>query len=91
MKLHPFDDVVANATAKIEEGWTVYQQWNCAHCGEKQTMPDKNKFFLSGKCEECGKITNIKKRGMNFMAVFSRGPKAEAEVKDILDKLRERK
>jgi hypothetical protein len=87
MNLHPFDAVVANATSKIEQGWDVYQQWNCTHCGVKQTMPDKNKFFLSGRCEECGKITNIKKRGMNFMAVFSRGPKAEEDMKDILNKM----
>jgi hypothetical protein len=83
MNLHPFDDVVKNAIGKIDEGWTVYQQWSCAHCGVKQTMLDENKFFLSGRCEECGKITNIKKHGCNFMATHSSGP-----IKDILDKLR---
>jgi Zn finger protein HypA/HybF involved in hydrogenase expression len=68
MNLHPFNTVCANAERKIAEGWTVYQQWKCAHCGVKQTMPDKNKFYMRGKCEECGKETDIVKDGMNFMA-----------------------
>jgi hypothetical protein len=68
MNLHPFDEVAANAYRKTQEGWTIYQQWNCAHCGVKQTMSTSNKFFTSGKCEECGKITDIRKDGCNFMA-----------------------
>jgi hypothetical protein len=71
MKLHPFDDVAENAKRRIAEGWTVYQQWNCAHCGVKQTMPDANKFFTRGRCEECGEETNIVRDGMNFCATWS--------------------
>jgi NAD-dependent SIR2 family protein deacetylase len=48
----------------------VFQQWNCTHCGVKQTMPEANHFSMSGRCEECGKLTNIKKRGMNYMVVW---------------------
>ena len=72
MKLAPFDQVVRNAETRMKDGWEIYQQWNCAHCGEKQTMPDKDKFFIQGRCEECGKITDIKKDGCNFMAVSRR-------------------
>jgi hypothetical protein len=68
MNLHPWNDVLANAKRKMDQGWTVYQQWNCAHCGVKQTMPDKDKFFIKGKCEKCGEETDIRKDGMNFMA-----------------------
>lgn len=70
MKLHPFEEVALNADRRIADGWTVYQQWNCAHCGTKQTMPDKNKFFTKGRCEECGKETNILADGCNFMATL---------------------
>jgi NAD-dependent SIR2 family protein deacetylase len=73
MKLHPFDEVVKNAAGRISEGWTVYQQFNCAHCRKKQTMSDMNKFHKTGRCEECGEITDILKNGCNFMAVISRG------------------
>jgi hypothetical protein len=69
MKLYPFNEVAKNAEARIADGWTVYQQFNCAHCGAKQTMEDKNIFHNRGRCEECGEITDILKDGCNFMAV----------------------
>lgn len=71
MNLHPFNDVVKNAESKMREGWTVYQQFNCAGCGAKQTMPDANKFFTAGRCEECQHVTDIVANGCNFMATFS--------------------
>lgn len=81
MDLHPWQEVLDNANSKIDDGWTVFQQWNCEHCGVKQTMPDANKFFTSGRCEECDRVTDIVKNGMNFMATKSaRGP----AVADIL-------
>jgi hypothetical protein len=76
LNLHPWDEILAHADRKIQEGWNVYQQWNCAGCGVKQTMPDKNKFYLKGRCEECGRETDIKKDGMNFMAISWNAPEA---------------
>jgi hypothetical protein len=72
MNLHPFYDVAKNAQSKIAEGWETYQQFNCAHCGAKQTMPDANVFHKKGKCEECGHVTDIERDGCNFMATFDR-------------------
>lgn len=86
MKIHPFNDVCANAERKIAQGWAIYQQWNCAHCGVKQTMPDKNKFYTRGKCEECGKETNIKKDGCNFMATNENVVSALATILKDVDK-----
>lgn len=71
MKVHSFHEVARNAEAKTHEGWDVYQQFNCAGCGAKQTMPDKNVFYRSGRCEKCGHVTNIVKDGCNFMAISS--------------------
>lgn len=70
MNLHPFEKVAANATARIKDGWTVYQQWNCRHCGVKQTMPDANVFYKLGKCEECQRVTDIEADGCNFCATM---------------------
>ena len=70
MNLHPFDEVAKNADSKIAEGWDVYQQFNCQHCGAKQTMPVENKFFTSGMCEECDSVTDIQRDGCNFMATM---------------------
>jgi hypothetical protein len=70
MKLFPFYDVASNAEEKIADGWTIFQQWTCEHCGAKQTMPDADKFYKLGICEECKKQTNIERAGCNFMATL---------------------
>lgn len=74
MNVHPWDDVVVNAERKMNQGWQVFQQWNCQHCGAKQTMPDADKFYLFGICEECKKTTDIKKAGCNFRATYAVRP-----------------
>ena len=72
MKLHPFGAVIKQAEETIAKGGTVYQQWNCSACGVKQTMESANTFHKLGKCEECEAVTDIKRDGCNFMAVFGR-------------------
>lgn len=72
MNLHPFDQVVGNAEEKIKQGWTVFQQFLCAHCGTKQTMSEANKFFTEGVCEECNKLTDIQSDGCNFMGIWEK-------------------
>ena len=80
MKLSPILEVAANAEQRMNQGWTVYQQWNCAHCGVKQTMPDENVFYTAGKCEECGGTTDIAKDGCNFMATKGATPSTLDDV-----------
>ena len=71
MKVYDFDEVCRNAKAHADAGRFVFQQFNCAHCGMKQTMEEANVFHTSGICEECGKLTDIKKDGCNFMLIAS--------------------
>lgn len=59
------------ANQKIAQGWDVYQKWTCQHCGARQTMPDRNKFYARGLCEDCKKETNIVARGCNYMATIA--------------------
>lgn len=70
MKLYPFDEVAENTRSKMKGGATIHQQFNCCKCGVKQTIEEKNKFFTSGKCQECGHVTDIKKNGCNFMMIY---------------------
>ncbi len=70
MKLYPFDDVAKTANDAIIAGATVHQQFLCSHCGTKQTIADPNVFHYSGICEECGKETDIKKNGCNYMMIL---------------------
>jgi hypothetical protein len=69
MKLYPWNEVCITVDKIIKGGANCYQQWNCEHCGAKQTMENANVFSVFGNCEECKKITNIKKNGMNYMVV----------------------
>lgn len=66
MKLHPFWESAAKAKALMDQGLTVYQQFNCAHCGTKQTIDTPNRFHTSGICEECDSLTDIEQNGCNF-------------------------
>lgn len=74
MKLYPFDEVAREASKHVQAGHSVFQQFNCAHCGAKQTIDDANKFYTIGECEECGGETDIKKDGCNYMMIASRRP-----------------
>jgi PHP family Zn ribbon phosphoesterase len=71
MMLYPFWDVCKTAELYINKGATIHQQWNCAHCGVKQTMAEANKMFMQGKCEECGELTDILKDGCNQLCHFN--------------------
>jgi NAD-dependent SIR2 family protein deacetylase len=71
MKLYPLADCVRDASNLIHfHGASVFQQFNCAKCGAKQTMSKPNVFYKSGHCEGCGHITNIEADGCNYMAMF---------------------
>jgi hypothetical protein len=72
MNLYPFQECADRADMLIRDGAQVFQQWLCEHCGVKQTMPDPDKFYVLGKCEECGRTTNIVKNGCNYMVTFAR-------------------
>lgn len=63
-----FDDVAEQMSNAMKNGADVYQKWTCSNCGSRQTMEQKNKLYTSGKCEECGTVTQITK--CNWMAHF---------------------
>lgn len=74
MNLHPFDECAKAAIDIIGNGGTVYQQFNCAACGTKQTIAEPNKFYTQGRCQECSHITDIRRDGCNYMVTFGIGP-----------------
>jgi len=63
----PLIEMVKEAEAHVVSGSTVWQKWTCGHCGSRQTMEEPNKFYVSGKCEECGQITIIEKCGYTLL------------------------
>ena len=73
MNVYPLDEVTKGAEERMRAGWTIYQQFNCGKCGIKQTIAEANLFFTSGKCEECGHVTDLVKAGCNYMAISEMG------------------
>jgi len=75
MKLYPIKEVMKSADDAIDKNPAVkvYQQFNCAKCGAKQTMDDANVFYSHGRCEECGHTTDIEKDGCNMMMTIGIG------------------
>lgn len=73
MNLYDFDECAKEAEARMQQGFFVFQQFNCAHCGVKQTIDTPNVFHTHGTCEGCGKLTDIKQDGCNYMLI-GRGP-----------------
>jgi hypothetical protein len=69
MNLYPWDEVIVEAERRLNKGFNVYQQFNCAKCGAKQTMEVPNTFYRKGTCEECRHMTDIEKDGHNYMAI----------------------
>ena len=64
----PLQDAADMAQQVIARGGSVYQKFTCHHCGARQTMEDENVFYMTGRCEECGRVSEIKKCG--FLAIF---------------------
>jgi len=69
---HPFDEVAKAAAEKIKQGFTVHQKFTCAGCGNRLTIDEPNVFHELGSCDNCKTITNIRKRGCNFLLISSR-------------------
>lgn len=69
----PFEEACDSADKRIREGGTVFQKFTCRGCGTRQTIDEPNAFYMYGKCEECGYVTDIVKAGCNYMLVIAIG------------------
>lgn len=67
---YPLHECVRVAGSLIESGATVHQKFTCRHCGSRQTMEEPNKFYTSGRCEECSEVTDIRISGCNYLLVY---------------------
>lgn len=64
---YPLQECADTVQAYIDNGMYVYQKFTCDHCGSRQTMGDANVFYKTGTCEECKKVTDIDKKGCNYL------------------------
>lgn len=68
---YPFMEV-ARQLEKVHllQGHDFYQKFTCQGCGARQTMDQKNRLYTTGKCEECGHVTDIERAGCNYMLIM---------------------
>jgi hypothetical protein len=67
---HPFWDCLRGFLTENFHGADCFQQFNCKHCGVKQTIDNRNVFYTHGECEECKEITNIVEEGSNYLLIL---------------------
>lgn len=67
---YPFEDAINKADVAVSVGGTVFQKFTCESCGQRLTIDVPNTFHTEGSCDKCGHVTDITKRGCNFLALF---------------------
>ena len=83
---YPFEEMCAQAQAKIREGMLVYQKFTCSGCGARLMIEEPNKFYEEADCDRCKAITIIRERGCSFAVImklhFEGGKNAKSAGQD---------
>jgi len=72
---YPFEEIAEDAGKILaqDKNASVYQKFSCENCGSRQTIDEPNRFYTLGKCEECSHVTDLRRRGCNFMVMTTFG------------------
>lgn len=68
---YPFAEIADAIPELIAKGFRVHQKFTCDACGQRLTMDEPNKLFKTGTCDKCWHITDIEKRGCNYLLLAS--------------------
>ena len=73
MSDHPWEQIVETVQRLIKDDPRVrlYQKFTCAGCGERLGIDEPNVFYEQGTCDRCDAVTDIKRQGCNYMAMWS--------------------
>ena len=67
---YPIEECAAACKKIIARGGTVYQKWTCENCGDRVTGNEPDKLFTHGHHEDCGHVTDIRKKGCSYIAIL---------------------
>jgi predicted RNA-binding Zn-ribbon protein involved in translation (DUF1610 family) len=67
---HPLKDCFETASEFVAGGATVYQKFTCTECDNRLTIEEANTFYTAATCDRCGKVTDIRKNGCNYMLIL---------------------
>ena len=68
---YPFAEVVRKARELTDRGFDVHQKFSCANCNSRLTIGTPNVFHETGDCDQCGHVTDIKRKGCNYLVMAS--------------------
>lgn len=80
----PLELIAEECEELIAKGATIFQKFTCEACLARQVMTEPNVLYTSGKCDECGHVTDIQLRGCGFMYVASGDPEKHQEFVEVL-------
>jgi hypothetical protein len=66
----PFAEVVEAGQRLAEEGKLVHQKYTCDQCHTRLTIEVANAFYREAACDKCGFVTNIEKKGCNYLLII---------------------
>jgi hypothetical protein len=66
---YPITACIETVKPFVEAGCHFHQKWTCIHCDTRQTMAERDQFYATGQCEECGHITDLRDRGCNYLLI----------------------
>jgi len=62
----PFADVSRKAALLSSQGHDVFQKFTCVGCGRRVVGKVAGLFLDSGKCDRCGRVTDLSRNGCNY-------------------------
>jgi hypothetical protein len=68
---YPFADCATKAEALANAGHEVFQKFTCDGCGSRLTIDEPNVFHETGTCDKCRVVTDIKRKGCNYLVHFA--------------------
>ena len=69
----PFKEICEAVDVHAKSGALCFQKWTCDGCGKRLTASTPNYFTFAGHCEECNAITDIEKKGCNYLLIMTVG------------------
>ena len=82
---HLFNVCAEAAEKLVNDGHLVFQKFTCDNCRARQTISEPNKFFTTGECQECGHVTDIVKRGCNYLLIMCSTPEAKLRMLKLME------
>lgn len=80
----PLTVIGASCEKIIANGGFILQKWTCEACGERVTAQNINALCHHGHCQHCNHVTDLDKRGCNFMLLQPSGSMTVAELEQQL-------